>query len=256
MENEIGKILDGLLDNFLDKKINKEELTKKISEMYFEDIGYAKVDHHRNLRRGFSEVIFGANKSKQQTVEIAKSILNYSDRLLITKTSRECYIDLQKEFPNLNYDELSQCIFMVPSDHDSKLKEGIAVVCAGTSDIPVAEEACLSAYLMENNVRKIYDVGVAGLHRLLNYKKDILEAKVIIAVAGMEGALPGIISSISMCPVIGVPTSIGYGTGFRGVSALLTLLNSCSPGLSVVNIDNGFGAGYLAGLINRQIGKQ
>ncbi len=255
MENEIGKILDKLLDNFQNKEITKKELTKKISEMYFEDIGYAKIDHHRKLRRGFPEVIFGANKSRQQTVEIAKSILKYSDKLLITKTNKECYIDLKKEFPGISYDELSQCIYLIPAEHDSRLKEGIVVICAGTSDIPIAEEACLSAYMMENNIKKIYDVGVAGLHRLLSFKNEILEARVIIAVAGMEGALPGIVSSISRCPVIGVPTSIGYGTGFKGISALLTMLNSCSPGLSVVNIDNGFGAGYLAGLINMRSSK-
>jgi len=252
MENEIGKILDKLLENFQDRKITKEELSKKISELYFEDIGFAKVDHHRELRRGFPEVIFGAGKSKQQIIEIARRLLKYSDRLLITKTNKECYTDLKKEFPRVCYDDLSQCISLIPEGHDSNLKEGIIVICAGTSDIPVAEEACLTAYLMGNEIKKIYDVGVAGIHRLLNYKKEILDAKVIIAVAGMEGALPGILSSISACPVIGVPTSIGYGTGFKGISSLLTMLNSCSPGLSVVNIDNGFGAGYLAGLINRQ----
>ncbi|MDD3520438.1 MAG: nickel pincer cofactor biosynthesis protein LarB [Actinomycetota bacterium] len=240
------------MDDFQDKGISRKELTKKISELYFEDIGFAKVDHHRKLRRGFPEVIFGANKTKHQTIEIAKSILKYSNKLLITKADRDCYIDLKKDFPRLNYDDLSQCIYLVPEDHDNNLKDGIVIMCAGTSDIPIAEEACISAYMMENNIKKIFDVGVAGLHRLLNFKKEILEAKVIIAVAGMEGALPGIVSSISTCPVIGVPTSIGYGTGFKGVSSLLTMLNSCSPGLSVVNIDNGFGAGYIAGLINRQ----
>ena len=151
------------------------------------------------------------------------------------------------------FNELSKSIYMTSPDHDKRLKKGITLICAGTSDIPIAEEAYVTAYLMENDVSKIYDVGVAGLHRLLSYKKEIMDAKVIIAVAGMEGALPGIVSSISNCPVIGVPTSIGYGTGLKGLSAMLTMLNSCSPGLSVVNIDNGFGAGYIAGVINRQI---
>lgn len=252
MENEIAKVLDDLLERFQNKKITKGELTKKITELYFEDIGFAKIDHHRKLRRGFPEVIYGAGKTNQQTIEIAKRILKYSQKLLITKTNTECFTELKKTYPKLKYNKDAHCIYLVPEDHDKKLKEGIVVMSAGTSDIPVAEEASLSAYLMENRIKKIFDVGVAGLHRLLNYKKDIIGAKVIIAVAGMEGALPGIVSSLSDCPVIGVPTSTGYGTGFKGLSSILTMLNSCSPGLSVVNIDNGFGAGYLAGIINRQ----
>jgi len=252
MENEIGKILNDLLEKFKDELITKEELIKKIKEIYFEDIGFAKIDHHRELRRGFPEVIFGANKTVQQTVEIARRILNYSNTLLITKTNNDCYMQLKKEFSGLLFNEPSQSIYMTSTDHDKRLKKGIILMCAGTSDIPVAEEAYITAYLMENDVSKIYDVGVAGLHRLLSYKKEIMDARVIIVVAGMEGALPGIVSSMSNCPVIGVPTSIGYGTGLKGMSSILTMLNSCSPGLAVVNIDNGFGAGYLAGMINKQ----
>jgi len=260
MNNDINTILINILNQYKNNELNQEEILSKIKEIYFEDIGFAKIDHHRELRRGFPEVIFGANKTPKQILEIAKRILKYSSTLLVTKTTKECFDFLRSELENVGeskniaFNPLAGVIYTIPpKDHDKDLKKGIIVICAGTSDIPVAEESAITAYLMGNDVEKIFDVGVAGIHRLLNYKNEILAANVIVAIAGMEGALPGIVSSISKCPVIGVPTSVGYGMNLKGLSSLLTMLNSCSPGLSVVNIDNGFGAGYIAGLINKKI---
>ncbi|MHB1346177.1 MAG: nickel pincer cofactor biosynthesis protein LarB [Candidatus Humimicrobiaceae bacterium] len=253
MENNLNSIIEELLENYKDNKLSKEDFKSKIKEIYFEDIGFAKIDHHRKLRRGFTEVIYGANKSPEQILEIAKKILKYSDTLLITRTCRAVFDTLSKEIDNLNFLDDSKIIYLRNKDHDLDLKEGIVVLCAGTSDIPVAEESYITSYLMGNKVKKIYDVGIAGIHRLISYKDDLLKANVIIAVAGMEGALPGLVSSLVECPVIGVPTSVCYGAGFKGIAPLLTMLNSCSPGLSVVNIDNGFGAGYIAAVINKKI---
>jgi len=253
MENNLNTIIEELLENFKNDKLSKEDFKTKIKEIYFEDIGFAKIDHHRKLRRGFTEVIYGANKTSFQILEIAKKMLKYSDTLLVTRTNREVFNLLNKEIENLNYLEDAQIIYLKSKDHDLSLKDGIVIVCAGTSDIPVAEEAYMTSYLMGNNVKKIYDVGIAGIHRLISFKDELLKANIIVAVAGMEGALPGLVSSLVECPVIGVPTSVGYGAGFNGISPLLTMLNSCSPGLSVVNIDNGFGAGYIAALINKKI---
>ena len=253
MENNLNNIIEELLENFKNNKLSKEDFKTKIKEIYFEDIGFAKIDHHRKLRRGFTEVIYGANKTPYQILEITKKMLKYSDTLLITRTSREVFNLLNEEINDLDYLEDAQIIYRKNKDHDLDLKEGILIVCAGTSDISVAEETYITSYLMGNKVSRIYDVGIAGIHRLLSYKDELLKANVIVAVAGMEGALPGVVSSLVECPVIGVPTSVGYGAGFKGISPLLTMLNSCSPGLSVVNIDNGFGAGYIAALINRKI---
>ena len=253
MENNLNSIIEELLENYKNEKLSKEDFKAKIKEIYFEDIGFAKIDHHRKLRRGFTEVIYGANKTPYQILEITKKMLKYSDTLLITRTSKEVFNLLNEEINDLDYLEDAQIIYLKSKDHDLDLKEGIVIVCAGTSDIPVAEETYITSYLMGNKVSRIYDVGIAGIHRLLSYKDELLKANVIVAVAGMEGALPGLVSSLVECPVIGVPTSVGYGAGFKGISPLLTMLNSCSPGLSVVNIDNGFGAGYIAALINRKI---
>ena len=253
MENNLNTIIEELLENFKNDKLSKEDFKTKIKEIYFEDIGFAKIDHHRKLRIGFTEVIYGANKTSFQILEIAKKMLKYSDTLLVTRTNREVFNLLNKEIENLNYLEDAQIIYLKSKDHDLSLKDGIVIVCAGTSDIPVAEEAYMTSYLMGNNIKKIYDVGIAGIHRLISFKDELLKANIIVAVAGMEGALPGLVSSLVECPVIGVPTSVGYGAGFNGISPLLTMLNSCSPGLSVVNIDNGFGAGYIAALINKKI---
>ena len=251
MNNYINKIINTLLNNFKDGTINKEEVISKIKEIYFEDIGFAKIDHHRGLRRGFPEVIYGAGKTPEQILGIAKKILNYSNILLITRTTAEVYNLLKKEIKNIKFNLESNIIYTLPHVPDIKLSKGITVICAGTSDISVAEEAALTAYLMGNRVERIYDIGVAGIHRLISFKDELSKSNVIVAVAGMEGALPGVVSSMVDCPVIGVPTSAGYGASFGGISAMLTMLNSCSPGILVVNIDNGFGAGYSAGIINK-----
>ncbi|MDP3011680.1 MAG: nickel pincer cofactor biosynthesis protein LarB [Candidatus Hydromicrobium sp.] len=253
MENNINKIIDDLLNSFKEGRINKEDALLKVKEIYFEDIGFAKIDHHRLLRRNFPEVIYGDGKTPEQILEIAKKILNYSPVLLVTRTTVETYNLLKKEIKNLEFNQRSNIIYTPLDIPDDKLSKGITVICAGTSDISVAEEAAITGYLMKNKVRKIYDVGVAGIHRLVSFKDELNRSNVIIAVAGMEGALPGVVSSMVDCPVIGVPTSVGYGTSFKGISPLLTMLNSCSPGVVVVNIDNGFGAGYAAGIINRVI---
>jgi len=253
MKNNINKIIKTLLNSFKERIIKEEDVVSKIREIYFEDIGFAKVDHHRILRRGFPEVIFGAGKTPEQILEIAKRILNYSPILLVTRTTMETFKLLKKEIKNVIFDPTSNIIHTKPDIPDSKLREGITVVCAGTSDIKIAEEAALTSYLMGNKVKKIYDVGVAGVHRLVSFKDELRRSNVIVAVAGMEGALPGVVSSMVNCPVIGVPTSTGYGTSFGGISPMLTMLNSCSPGVLVVNIDNGFGAGYAAGIINRLV---
>jgi NCAIR mutase (PurE)-related protein len=255
MKNEIEKIIRKLLEDYRQKKVSESDFVSKIGEIYFEDIGFAKIDHHRLMRREFPEVVYGEGKTPKQILEIAKKILKYSSLLLITRTDIKVYNLLKKEIKKVKLDFKSNMIYTRLDIPEYKLKEGITVLCAGTSDIDVAEEAAVTSYLMKNRVKKIYDVGVAGIHRLLSHREELNRSNVIIAVAGMEGALPGVVSSMVSCPVIGVPTSIGYGSSFKGLSPLLTMLNSCSPGVVVVNIDNGFGAGYTAGVINRIIEK-
>jgi NCAIR mutase (PurE)-related protein len=249
-EKNIPVSLRNLLKKFRDGSIAESDFIDEFKNCYFEDIGFAKIDHHRALRRGFPEVIFGQNKTPGQIREIALRILKYSEILLITRTDKNVFDLLKKDLKNIIFNETAGLIY-TPPDSRLKLKVGITVICAGTTDIPVAEEAAITAYLMGNDVRRINDVGVAGLHRLMQYRKELQDSRVIVAVAGMEGALPGIVSSMVSCVVIGVPTSVGYGASFGGLSQLLTMLNSCSPGVLVTNIDNGFGAGYAAGLINR-----
>ncbi len=256
MREEINNIIEELFENYRHEKISKEEAISKIKEIYFEDIGFAKIDHHRLLRRGFPEVVYGAGKNPQQILEIAKKILNYSSILMVTRTNIKTYNLIRKEINGREFKFESDIIYTPLDIPDNELNEGITVLCAGTSDISVAEEAAITGYLMKNKVRKIYDIGIAGIHRLINYREELKNSNVIVAVAGMEGALPGVVSSMVDCPVIGVPTSAGYGSSFKGISPLLTMLNSCSPGVVVVNIDNGFGAGYTAGTINRIIKKK
>ncbi len=256
MKNNINEIIKTLLNNFKEEKIKEYEVISKIKEIYFEDIGFAKIDHHRILRRGFPEVIYGEGKTPRQIMEIAKRILNYSSTILITRTSIETYNVLKEVIKNVIFDSESNIIYTKPDIPESKLSEGITIITAGTSDIRVAEEAAVTCYLMGNKVKKIYDAGIAGIHRLINFKDDFCKSNVIVVVAGMEGTLPGVVSSMVNCPVIGVPTSPGYGASFGGISPMLTMLNSCSPGVLVVNIDNGFGAGYSAGIINRLASKE
>lgn len=220
----------------------------------FEDLGYAKVDHHREIRQGAPEVIYGASKTKEQIEGIVNSLLAHCpENILITRLAPESAAYLAERF-TLFYDEIS-CIGIVNRMERISAKGTIVVATGGTSDIPVAEEAALTAEALGNRTVRLYDVGVAGLHRLLANLELLGDANAIIAVAGMEGALASVIGGLTDCPVIGVPTSVGYGASFGGISALLSMLNSCASGVSVVNIDNGFGAGYLASMINH-IGNQ
>ncbi len=217
--------------------------------MPYQDLEFAKIDHHRSLRKGFPEVIFGQGKSPEQVASIAATVLQQSDRLLVTRTSQEAFSAVRVSVPDANFDETARTI-IVDRRAERKLVPGVMVVCAGTSDLPVAREAIVTAELMDCEVEQVFDVGVAGIHRLLEQLPSLQKARVIVAVAGMEGALPSVIGGLVKAPVIAVPTSVGYGASFEGLAALLAMLNSCANGIGVVNIDNGFGAGYLAALIN------
>ena len=221
-------------------------------ELSQQDLGYARVDHQRVIRKGFPEVIFGQNKSALQIAEIARAINARGATVLATRVEAGKAAEVMELFPQLNYQVECNCLYL-PGQQQAKPGRGVVgVICAGTSDIPVAEEAALTVQLMGSQVQKIWDVGVAGLHRLLAHQDIINSATCLVVVAGMEGALPSVVAGLSACPVVAVPTSVGYGAAFAGVTALLGMLNSCAPGLSVVNIDNGFGAGYLAALIDHQ----
>lgn len=244
-KNHIYEIMHQIEDG----KITAKEALLKLKMEPFEDLGYAKVDHHRSVRTGCAEVIYGEGKTPEQISGIISSMLRESQKtVLITRMSEEASEYVSKEHP-LNYDKISRV--GVAGDIPKPDGDGyIVVATGGTSDIPVAEEAALTAEAMGNEVVRLYDVGVAGIHRLLSNMEIIAKARAIVAVAGMEGALASVIGGLAACPVIAVPTSVGYGASFGGVAALLSMLNSCASGVSVVNIDNGFGAGYLAGMIN------
>lgn len=216
----------------------------------YEDLGFAKIDHHRLLRRGFPEVVWGQGKTVGQVAAIVERLAAHADRILVTHVDEECFREVQKLVPQLTYHPIPRAIIM-DRLKDAPCYAGVMVASAGTADLPVAEEAAITAELMGNEVDRAYDVGVSGVHRLLDQLPRLRQAKVVVAVAGMEGALPSLISGLVAVPVIAVPTSTGYGASFGGLAALLAMLNTCSPGVAVVNIDNGFGAGYIAALINR-----
>jgi NCAIR mutase (PurE)-related proteins len=245
MNNSIRKILEDLQSG----NLSVEDAALKLKLAPFEDIGYAKVDHHRALRQGVPEVIYGAGKTPEQIVGIANAMWKTEQNtILITRLPPEAAVRINESYP-LDYhaDARIGIIGSLPKPNGTGK---IVVATGGTSDIPVAEEAALTAEVLGNEVTRLYDVGVAGLHRLLAHLDDIMSASVIIAIAGMEGALASVIGGLADCPVIAVPTSVGYGASFGGVSALLSMLNSCASGVSVVNIDNGFGAAYQASMIN------
>ena len=215
----------------------------------FDDLGFAQVDHHRGIRQGVGEVIYGAGKTPEQIAAIAGSLIRGGENVvLITRMAPEAAEFVGKQY-ELNYEPRSK-VGIIGQLPEPDGKGTIVVATGGTTDIPVAEEAALTAQALGNSVKRLYDVGVSGIHRLLDHAEDIMTARCIVAVAGMEGALPSVIGGLADCPVIAVPTSVGYGAAFGGVAALLSMLNSCASGLSVVNIDNGFGAGYLASMIN------
>ncbi len=221
----------------------------KLNFLPYEETGYAKIDHHRLLRKGFPEVILGQGKTPEQISGIAERLISHSERLLVTRASQEAFNTLKVKIKDAQYNPVSRTI-VVNRTRRRSTRSGISVVCGGTADIPVAEEAVVTAEIMGNQVEKIFDVGVAGIHRLLDKVSSLRKSRVIVVAAGMEGALPSVIGGLVSAPIIAVPTSVGYGTSFSGLAPLLTMLNSCAPGVAVVNIDNGFGAGYLAGLIN------
>src|SRR3954452_15102828 len=222
----------------------------RMRHMPFEDLGFAKVDHHRALRHGMPEVIFAKGKTPEQVAAIAEHLLANARNVLITRADRACADFVTAQIPEAEYMPLSTTI-RVWRDRTIHGKGRIAVVCAGTSDIPVAEEAQVTAELMGNDVDTIHDIGVAGIHRLMSNRDRLTQARVVVVCAGMEGALPSVVGGLVSCPVIAVPTSIGYGASFHGLAALLGMLHSCASNVTVVNIDNGFGAGYVASLINR-----
>ncbi|HKX33550.1 MAG TPA: nickel pincer cofactor biosynthesis protein LarB [Blastocatellia bacterium] len=242
--------LKDLLSGFKEGGLSLDQVLEALRHLPFESLGYATVDHHRALRQGFPEVIFGQGKSPQQVAGIAAHLLKRSSNLLITRSNRETFELVKAVDEAAVFHEICGAISV---RHDrTPLGTGlVAVVTAGTSDIPVAEEAAITAEIMGNPLERLYDVGVAGIHRLLSRLELLQSARVIVCVAGMEGALPSVVGGLVNVPVIAVPTSIGYGASFNGVAALLGMLNSCSSNVTVVNIDNGFGAGFVAGLINR-----
>ena len=243
--------LEILLNKVAGGEISAQDAAVRIKTEPYQDLGFAKIDYHRSIRQGAAEVIYGAGKTKEQIYEIVRSMLEHGEKsVLITRMSREAYEYICGKFP-VFYDENSK--IGIAGDRSTKQETvgKIVIATGGTSDIPVAEEAALTAEFYGSKVVRLYDVGVSGIHRLMDKVDDIASARVIVAVAGMEGALASVIGGMADCPVIAVPTSVGYGANFGGLSALLSMLNSCASGVSVVNIDNGFGAGYLANMINK-----
>ena len=242
-----------LLQQVKDGAVSTDEALTKLKLAPFEDIDIAKIDHHRGLRQGASEIIYGASKTPEQIDIIAHRMYESGQKtILITRMSQEAADYFNKDVPFTYYKEGR--IGLVGDMIKPRQKGYILVATGGTSDIPVAEEAALTAEILGNNVKRLYDVGVAGIHRLLAHTEDIMNARVIITIAGMEGALASVVGGLADCPMIAVPTSVGYGTALGGVTALLSMLNSCASGVSIVNIDNGFGAGYQAHLINNMEG--
>ena len=234
-------------------KLSAAEATERLRHLPFEDLGFAKIDHHRALRTGFAEVVFARGKTPKQVAEIVRGILRPKDsqqNVLVTRADAKTYAAVKRVALGAKFHPLSGAI-AIERSKAVRGKGKVLIVSAGTSDIPVAEEALVTARIMGNEAEAIYDVGVAGLHRLLNHRTDLTQARVIIVVAGMEGALPSVVAGLVSAPVIAVPTSVGYGASFGGVAALLGMLNSCASNVCVVNIDNGFGAGCVASAINR-----
>ena len=240
-----------LLERVRSGELPVDEASTRLRSMPFEDLGFAQVDHHRALRCGFPEVIFCQGKTEEQVAAIAERIVASGSDLLATRATPAMYDAVTARCPSAVYHEMARAIVVQDAWQDQGIGE-VLVVSAGTSDIPVAEEAAVTARVLGNRVERLFDVGVAGIHRLLSHREAIMDAAVLIVVAGMEGALPSVVGGMVSRPVIAVPTSVGYGASFNGLAALLAMLNSCASGVTVVNIDGGFNAGYAAGLINRK----
>ncbi len=244
------KDLDGLLCGVRDGRVTPGEAAERLKTLPYEDLGFAKVDLHRSLRRGYPEAVFGAGKTAEQIAAIVQRITASGQNALVTRTTLEAYREVAAVRTEARFHEVARCVTVAVAPPPN-LPGRLAIVCAGTSDVPVAEEAAVTAEFLGARVERIHDVGVAGIHRLLDRAATIREAQVVIVVAGMEGALPSVVGGLVEAPVIAVPTSIGYGASFQGLAALLAMLNACTSGVAVVNIDNGFGAGQLAAMILR-----
>lgn len=243
--------LQKLLEGVQERKTSVAQAVKQLRDLPFEDLGFAKVDHHRALRQGFPEVVMGQGKSAKEIAAITKALRRRKTNVLVTRVAPEKAVLLRRMAKGLTYHVAAQAITWSAGPIRLVGKGVVLIVCAGTSDIGVAEEAALTATMMGNQVERLYDVGVAGIHRLLENRSRLDAAAVLVVVAGMEGALPSVVAGLIDKPVIAVPTSVGYGASFNGLAALLGMLNSCAAGVTVVNIDNGFGAGFAASLINR-----
>jgi pyridinium-3,5-biscarboxylic acid mononucleotide synthase len=239
-----------LLEQVRRSKLTPDEAVARLRHLPFEDLDFAKVDHHRTLRAGFPEVVLSEGKTAKQVVSIFSRLARHQASVLATRATPEQFAAVRRAVKKAEYRELARAI-VLQRDRKKYGKGTIVVVSAGTGDIPVAEEAVVTAEVMGNDVEHLYDVGVAGIHRLLAHRKELFDARVVIVCAGMEGALPSVVGGMLRVPVIAVPTSVGYGAAFKGLAALLGMMNSCASNVSVVNIDNGFGAGYVASLINR-----
>jgi NCAIR mutase (PurE)-related protein len=242
--------LKEMLESLQSGALTVDEALGRLRDLPYEDLGYASLDHHRALRTGFPEVVLGQGKTPEQIGAISERLAAQGDRVLVTRASVEAYRAVKERLPDAIYHADARAITL---DRTREPKRpGVAVCCAGTSDVPVAEEAAVTTELMGSAVDRMYDVGVAGIHRLLDKTERLRDAKALVVVAGMEGALPSVVAGLVAAPVIAVPTSIGYGASFGGLAPLLAMLNACAAGVAVVNIDNGFGAGYMAAVINRQ----
>jgi len=244
--------LQKLLEQVSTGALTPQDAARSLKNFFYEDISFAKIDHHRTIRTGYPEVIFCQGKTVEQIAAIMQRLKEHEPNrnLLATRCSPEAYQAARGIIPEVEYNQLARVMYLKRSKREISTSGYILVISAGTADIPVAEEAALTAELLGHEVRRLFDVGVAGLHRLLNHMETIVSARVVIAVAGMEGALPSVLGGLVDKPVIAVPTSIGYGANLGGISALLCMLNSCAAGVTVVNIDNGFGAGYAAAMIS------
>lgn len=239
-----------VLEDYRNGKISLSEVLEKIKTLPYEDLDFAKVDTHRIIRKGYPETVFCPGKTVNQIKKIVETMAKRNHNILLTKAEKKIFNEIKKFFPDAKYNKVAKTIVII-KDKVKQPKGKILIITAGTSDIPIAEEAFVTAEIMGNKVDKEYDVGVAGVHRLFDIKDKIFNANVIIVVAGMEGALASIVGGLTSKPVIAVPTSVGYGASFKGIAPLLTMMNSCAEGVVVVNIDNGFGAAYFASIINR-----
>ncbi len=246
--SELRALLDEVRDGRTDPAEAQRRIVAALRDQPFADLGFAKVDHHRTIRQGFPEVVLGLGKTPQQIADIAAEIVQRGSPLLVTRADEVAWRAVQSTVAAAEYHEIARCITLKGVTEPGR--GTIALCSAGTSDMPVAEEAAVTAELMGNIVERMYDIGVAGIHRLLSQRARLESARVVIVVAGMEGALPSVVAGMVGVPVIAVPTSVGYGASFGGVAALLGMLNSCANGVSVVNIDNGYGAGCIASMIN------